>query len=1046
MANINLQDYYNRWAKEKNWEKLLVLAGRFIQSAEINEMQDVFSDRLKGLGDALYRDGDIVSGCEIAIDAEASAARMGEGRVYLNGAVRELPAATLAIPFPGTVDIGVILRSRLETEIEDGGLRDPAVGCPAYGQPGAARLIVTAEWGLGTDTPSGSHEFCRIYTVTDGEVSGTPSASGTYMDEFLDALARYDRESNGFYIISGLSVTVQDAPEGKQAFSVAEGKAHIQGYEVSIPYSKRLVVDEAADVLEAIGEPHIYSPAGGSMRIDVSHKPIDTITGVGVTKEKTVNVVHGNYSGAADPLPDTSIVQLLSVKQSSTTYAQNDDYKLVADRVDWSPGGAEPAPGSTYEVKYQYRTTAEPENPDTSGFTVSGLVDGSLILVDYTYRMPRRDLIVLERDGAVSQVKGIPHRYAPVYPQTPPGVILLARVEQDWTGNPAVRNVATRAMRMDKIEAMERSIIRLHDLVSIERLKTDALINAPTAVHGVFVDPFIDDDLRDAGLEQTAAVMAGELSLPYLASVSQFPASGAVLLGYTLEKILEQPYRTNEMPINPYQAFEPLPGRVALDPSVDRWNLVETLWASEITKYITSGRGNASSTSTSTITESLGEDIRADTVMRVRDVAFTAEGFGPGEAVASATFDGLPVNIGVSAADAQGRISGAFTIPSGVNVGVKLFQINGAHSVAMGTYTGTGTITAQIQRRATTVTTRLYSVDPLAETFILPAARHIESIEVFFTAKGATPVRLQIRETAVGMPTSEALAEAELKPGEIAEGAVNRFTFERPVYLRGGIVYAIVIMTDSADHKLAIARLEEYDSANGWVKAQPFQAGVLLSSSNANTWTPHQDADLWFRMYAAVFSAAPKKVRLGEVTADGTTDILPLAEVDYPSGLTDVTFVISEKQTGAEIARVQPGQLLSMPEAITGDYCVDAELAGESTLSPVLYDGAQFVMASLQQGGSYISRAFPCGADKELLIRVEALLPGSSNIRVYAQTGASAWTEAELGPYDEAGDGWRRYDYLVPCDRAETRVKIELAGTPAERPRARALRAVVLDA
>ena len=319
-------------------------------------------------------------------------------------------------------------------------------------------------------------------------------------------------------------------------------------------------------------------------------------------------------------------------------------------------------------------------------------------------------------------------------------------------------------------------------------------------------------------------------------------------------------------------------------------------------------------------------------------------------------------------------------------------------------------------------------------------------MEVFFTAKGEMPVRLQIRETSVGMPPDEALAEAELKPEEIAENAANKFTFERPVWLRGGTEYAIVVMTDSPDHKLAIARLGEYDSANGWVRAQPFQAGVLLSSSNASTWTPHQDADLFFRVNAAVFGTASKKVRLGEVAADGTTYILPLAEVDYPSGRTEVTFVLTDKSSGIELARVQPGQLLSMPEAVTGEFYVDAELTGESALSPVLYDCAQIVMASLQPTGSYVSRAFPCGADKIVMIRIEALLPGSGNMRAYAQTGSSAWSEAELSSYEEAGDGWRRYDYLVPCSMAETRVKVELSGTPAERPRARALRAVILDA
>ena len=67
-------------------------------------------------------------------------------------------------------------------------------------------------------------------------------------------------------------------------------------------------------------------------------------------------------------------------------------------------------------------------------------------------------------------------------------------------------------------------------------------------------------------------------------------------------------------------------------------------------------------------------------------------------------------------------------------------------------------------------------------------------------------------------------------------------------------------------------------------------------------------------------------------------------------------------------------------------------------------------------------------------------------MKVYVQTGVSTWGEATLDGFEEIGDGWKRRNYSLPCGRAETRVKIVLTGTPSERPKARNLRAVILDA
>ena len=72
---------------------------------------------------------------------------------------------------------------------------------------------------------------------------------------------------------------------------------------------------------------------------------------------------------------------------------------------------------------------------------------------------------------------------------------------------------------MNDLEAMKKSINDLYALVAEERLRSDASLREPTAKKGVFVDPFFDDDMRDLGIAQTAAIVNKELTLPITAIV-----------------------------------------------------------------------------------------------------------------------------------------------------------------------------------------------------------------------------------------------------------------------------------------------------------------------------------------------------------------------------------------------------------------------------------------------------------------------------------------------------------------------------------------------
>jgi hypothetical protein len=102
---MSLQNYYNRFDRSKNYEKTMFLAGRGLQSAELNEIQDYANSRISGIGDAIFADGDVISGASCIVDPDG-AVIIEAGRIYLRGAVREVPATNLAIPTDSRLSSG----------------------------------------------------------------------------------------------------------------------------------------------------------------------------------------------------------------------------------------------------------------------------------------------------------------------------------------------------------------------------------------------------------------------------------------------------------------------------------------------------------------------------------------------------------------------------------------------------------------------------------------------------------------------------------------------------------------------------------------------------------------------------------------------------------------------------------------------------------------------------------------------------------------------------------------------------------------------------
>lgn len=1051
-----IERYYNLFDPAKHYTQLLFRAGDGLQSRELNEIQTTLIHRLQGVADALLKDGDIVSGANLQIDADTGLVTLEAGRVYLRGAVREVPAASFTVPTDGRVAVGVRFTTRTVTELEDPSLREPAVGVRNYQEPGAGRLQETLVWGWeGAGTSDGQPgDFHAVYALDNGILENRRQPP--VLDGVIASLARYDYDANGHYVTEGLGVRFLsiDTDAQEHIFSVAEGRANIDGFKVERSQSQRLRLPIDPDLQRVSSEPQVFNDSGdGSMVVTINRPPLAQVLDIKVTQQKTETVVHGAFTGSRDVLTEPTVVAVLEVKQGTTTYTQGSDYKVVGDEIDWSPGGAEPAPGSSYQVTYQYIASVTPTDLTDTGFKVTGVVQGSTMYIDYQWKLPRVDVLALTADGQVERIKGISQVRNPVAPTVPASRLALAEIAYDWRSgsDPVVRNVSIRTIKVSELTAMQRQIADLYDLMALERLRVDANIREPAAKKGLFVDNFLDDDLRDQGVVQTGAVVAGVLTLPITASAQHAKDNGNTLLtlDYTLTPVVEQLARTGSMKINPYQAFEPVPARVTLNPAVDQFTVTNTTWASDVTERLITGSG---------VLEQVVETRRSEQVLassseeaqflRSLQVAYTVMGFGPNEALAQLRFDGIGISQPAgTAANASGLLTGSFQIPQAIPAGAKLVEFLGAGgSYGSATYVGRGQIVTETRRRILTTVVRRW--DPLAQTFTLPERRTIGGMELWFTTKGGTaPVIVQIRETQVGLPTTTVLTEGRLLSADIkTDGNPTRITLD-PVALDANREYAIVVLTDDANHAVSVAELGKYDPRTGWVTAQPYQIGVLLSSSNGITWTPHQTQDLTFRLLGCRFTQTSKTVSLGQYTVTNLSDVMALAGVERPAAGTDVQFLATDAQ--GRIYTLSEDQGLALSEKLSGNLAVSAKLTGTETASPILYPGTQLVFGTLEAAGDYLSRAIPAAATFNVAVTFDALTPGTSSVTVQAESGTSGSFQAlSLSSGVEVGNGWVERTYKatslvgVGADRT-TRVKLALSGTPLHRPFVRNLRVIV---
>ncbi len=1078
---------YNRFDPDKQHESVLFRADRVLQSAELNELQSMQKHRLKGITDVLFKEGDIQRGCACIVDAATGAAKLAAGALYADGAIREIAEAALTVATVGVVHIGAYLTRQTVTELEDEDLLNPAAGTRGYGEPGAAREVVRLAWGVQGDGSPGT--FLPVWVLDDGLVRAKELPPT--LDGVSQAIARYDRDSaGGSYIVEGLRVEMApDQPTGEQVYTVDEGRARVGGQSVTLQTGRRLVSSAVPDLLTVDSEPH-QSTTEAAQRIAIGRPPMLGIPQVRITARKTVTLTHGGFAGAADPLPDPSVIQIETIKQGATTYKAGLDYTLTAGQVDWSPQGAEPLPGSSYDVTYLYIQNAAPTAVDPRGFTVAGALVGTLVLVTYAQQLRRIDRLCLTREGAFEWVRGVPSPWIATAPVVPDDMLSIASIYQTWDSDRRVDNDGVKVVPMQKIEGERRRVDNiLMDLAEL-RLAVSAQGMDSGIKKGLFADPFLSESQRDAGMVQTAAVVHGTLQLPLTPTAHDLGKNISQRLApaHTYRVALAQTMRTGSMLVNPYQAFDPIPAAVTLTPNVDRWTEVQTQWKSAYTERLYTGSGSSSSyLGSTTTTKLLGEETRQLEYLRPIAVRFDIAGFGPNEPLQAATFDGLPVAARPLAgaaliASAKGVLAGEFTIPANVSAGTKEVRFTGAWgSRGSQTFMGQGTQILRTQQQVTTQNWQLSNpvppivndgpvfgpsgsggtqnnsqcskwlyggyFDPLAQTFVLDEAMQSAGIDLWFTDKQG-PVVVQIRETSNGVPTQAVLVEVRVLPEAISLGDATRITWV-PTLLQAQREYAIVVLCDDAKTALAIAELGKQDPAVGYVTSQPYQVGVLLSSSNASTWTAHQDRDMAFRLLAAQYTETARLIDLGTADLVGATDLMVLGFAERPGPDANLTFEVQmPPELDNAVIQLTDGQVVWLAAPFTGRVSVRARITGNAKEAAVLGPGVQLIAAQIGNQGTYISRTLAADNNSRIKVVYEGNIPGGSAVHVHVQ-GADRdgpWVEV---PYKSAGSGTTgvreiTHELASFAAGAGCRLRLTLTGGTTARPFVSNLRAVVL--
>lgn len=552
-VDTNQAPYYDDFDRSKMYSKLLYQPNKPLQNRELNVMQQILQEDVRNLGDAFFKEGDIISGIDFDLTKNTKedtiAVNIHQGFVYLDGLATWTPGGKVTIPNAGRVYVNAHIQESVVSSDEDPTLLDPAIGAPSVGASGADRLKREVEFTTFIpDTEEGVNDTSQgagVFIFQDGSLFVKPQRPG--ISNIMDVLAQRTMETNGSYRVNGLNLVVdaEQPDEDNVQLTVTDGVAYVRGYRVEKPASTRMKVAVSKETRSITNEPAFYDEK--TQRVRISALPVSEVNSVTASVLTRQNVTR--TSGLEDPLPDgtygSGIVAVKNITSpkgivygtldNPQTSAHPADFTVKAGgAIKWKSGSQViPAAGNTYQVEYlytrvmvagvDYKLTVVDNELDDNGFKATYIdfngINGakpstmpgySQVSTSYNFFLARRDLISVTPLGEFVITKGdadiiskvqiknasddsnLPVGWVTVYPNS------TQSQSNDWT----VTNLTFAELQkmQARVENLERNVAKMAQDVSAAQGQD------PLTLRGIFSDGF-------ATLEQADTAIFGDINL-----------------------------------------------------------------------------------------------------------------------------------------------------------------------------------------------------------------------------------------------------------------------------------------------------------------------------------------------------------------------------------------------------------------------------------------------------------------------------------------------------------------------------------------------------
>jgi hypothetical protein len=1134
--NFKGSPYLDRFDPSKDRTRVLFNPDRPLQQAELNEMQSISQYYLKNIGDSIFKDGDKQSGLGFTLTPDTSDTntkggilQVNPGYVYVNGKIRYYDSNdTVRLTGVGKEIVGIKLTERIITADEDNDLLDQTSDVPSYFSKGADRL--EEKLSLTVNDPTSA----TIYTFMDGDLY--IQSTNAEMDKINKVLAERTYDESGSYKVQGFDLFSEGNAEDNDHVSVVidAGKAYVKGFKVDKPVSTRISVPKSYELGTAENESTIYNKSNNS--ISLANTPVNEIkrvTGqVLVDKER---VTRGSTGDSVDYLSNNTAFEVVRVwtetspGQTTKEYKQGTDFRLTdGQTIDWSPSGAEPQSGTSYYVSYKYNRRMEVGKDYEVTQSGEGLskrwyinftpsngakpIDQTVVLVDYTYYLARKDAVFINQYGDISILPGEPNILRLVTPplNNDPESLQLGTVTVMPSSDEAICNAyAITRLSMEDLQKVKSRVDNLEYNQAVNALDDGAMEGQnPLTLRSVFSEGFISLDKADITHPDFGVVFSfedAEATLSYTEAVNSPDIltndSTAHIWGrlitapFTEERTIYQGQASETLNVNPYN-IPNKQGVLKLTPSEDNWidtnNVTITeqktkkvtmkrfwrhnesyygdtehylysnlqldkgqKWSGKSWKYDTThGR-------TGTLLESGGQKTLEEMIefIRQRDVKFEVKGLNLNDNNLYILFDGVRCPItpdagyrkgsadGTIMTDAKGTAKGKFTIPAGIRCGNREVTLKNENSTSATTYSAHGrkkTVTDIIIK--TRVTVNL--VDPLAQSFQYDENRTISSLGLYFASKGdkSSNVTVQIRGMGdQGYPNKTVYAETVLNADDIKvsnnASAETRVYFDDPMMAEAGKEYAIVIITENSSYTMWVGTRTKpkVDKPNEVISGNPYVQGVLFSSSNASTWTPHQNSDLKFGVYTSKFNktATLEFEPIKNVSADRLVMMSTYLTPEMTGCTWEIKMIMDDMASSTTFDQLQWAPIGNYQDleiqGVVRQVKLRATFESNKYISPLMSSNdLTFTTFLTQLTGSYVGRAIDMTEAPYNTIRFsyEAFLPkGAKVVPKYSDDDGKTWKTFSTSPTTvKANNEFTKYtiDEKVKSSGKNTKLQVRL--------------------